>query len=47
MPQRVRERLIDRWSLRRRKFFWVTRLEIGKIGGGQCYLAKSLQYSNA
>ena len=47
MPQQDCEILIQRWSHRGRKLFSVTRFEIYKIDGGQCYLAKSLQYSNA
>jgi len=47
MSQPVREIIIQCLSHHERKFFHVTRLEISKIGGGQCYLAKSLQYSNA
>jgi hypothetical protein len=47
MPQRVRVILIQRLSHRGRKSFPGTRLGIHKIGGGQCYLAKELQYSNA
>jgi hypothetical protein len=45
--QRVREILIRCLSHHERKFFSVPRLEISKLGGSQCYLAKSSQCSNA